>query len=102
MADGTKFQTLSPLQLSVAVGFMMSLLPEDKLAELDAMLDNDEAQVAADAALKPEKARAWAAMNSHTRHAVRQARSHTAQQASAAQGKALEMFPDMARIKTAF
>lgn len=99
MADAPKFQTLSPMQLSIAVGFIMSRMPESDLAELDAMLDGDDVQAAQDAAYKPKDALAWVQMNSHTRHAVRQSKRQSAQQRTASDAAALERFPHMGRIR---
>lgn len=98
MADAPKFQTLSPLQLSIAVGFLMSRLPEGDLAELDAMLDGDDVQAAQDAAYKPKDALAWVQMSSHTRHAVRQSRRQDAQRRTANDAETLKRFPHMNRI----
>lgn len=98
MADTPKFQTLSPVQLSIAVGYLMSQLPEGALAELDAMLDGDDVQVAEDAAGKPADKRSWHSMNSHTRHAVRQSRRQSAQQRTASDAETLKRFPHMNRI----
>jgi hypothetical protein len=75
----------------------MSQLPEGSLAELDAMLDGDEAQVAEDAAHKPQKQQSWVAMNSHTRHAVRQSRRQDVQKRTAEDASIRERFPNMYR-----
>lgn len=102
MADTSKFQTLSPLQLSIAVGYLMAKLPDADLAELDAMLDGDEVQAAQDAALKDPKALSWTRMSSHTRHAVRQSKRDSRVQAAADSAETLRRFPDMNRIKAGF
>jgi hypothetical protein len=99
MADTPKFQTLSPVQLSIAVGYLMSQLPEGALAELDAMLDGDDVQVAEDAAGKSPEKRSWHSMNSHTRHAVRQSRRQAARQQTANDAETLKRFPHMNRIR---
>ena len=99
MADEVNFQTLSPVQLSIAVGFLMSRLPDDVLAELDAMLDGDKSQVAEDAAFKNKEALAWVQMNSHTRHAVRQSKRDGRNKFAADRAATLERFPNMDRIR---
>ena len=90
---------MDPTKVEIILKFYVDNLPEDKLAELDALIDGDTAQVAQDAATKPPERRSWLAMDSHRRHAVRQAKRGAREQAARNTASFDARFPNMDRLR---
>ena len=89
---------MSPEDMETVLKFYMNNLPEDKLAELDAMLNGDAEQVAQDAAMKPQDRQAWLALDSGRRHAVRKAKRDAGRARQAADAAYEARYPHANRL----
>lgn len=89
---------MTPGQIETALNFLISKLPEDQLAELDAQMEGATLEpspgIAEDSARK-----AFLALGSAGRHAVRQSRKGRFAQDAATRAAAEKAFPNMNRLK---
>lgn len=85
---------MTPTQIDTAIKFLASKLPEDQLAEFDALMEGGAAEPAMDSARA-----AWGALDSAGRNRIRAARTGRIAQDEASRAEMAERFPHANRLK---
>lgn len=89
---------MTPEQMEIAINYLANQLPEDKLAEFDALMGGD-APIAQDSSPAAKQRREWFGLGSAGRNAVRKSRRQSATQDAANARGFSDRFPNANRLK---